>query len=161
MGNDLNRRQFIVGAGAGAVGAAVAVGSAPAIAFAEDGEERLEGSYYGIVHVETPSVGDFDVTYGFAAGGMFTRLDGRNNAPSLGTWTRGKDGEIIIVLRVFHFTGGVRDATIYPRFDYRLEDGVLSGTWIAIAHPLPGFGPNIPGFPSSGTFRGTRIVDAG
>lgn len=160
MGNSWNRRQFLIGAGAGAVGTAAALGSAPAIVFARETDQRLEGSWYGIVHVDSPpGVSDFDVTYGFGGGGVFTRIDGRSNAPSLGTWTRSDDGQIVIVLRVFHFTAGVRDATIFPRFVFRLDGGVLSGTWVAIAHPLPGFGPNIPGFPSSGTFSGTRIED--
>jgi hypothetical protein len=156
----VNRRQLLIGAGMGAIGTAAALGAAPAEVFAAEENDRVEGSWWVTVHVASPpNVPDFDVTYGFAKGGVFTRIDGRNNAPSLGTWKRSGDGTIVIVLRVFHFTAGVRDATIFPVFIARVENRMLTGTWTAIAHPLPGF-PNPAGFPSSGTFSGTRIVPA-
>lgn len=148
----LSRRELLFKAGVGALATAAAVATLPATARADEEDAAIEGSWWVQVHVDQPAgVPDFDVTYGFAEGGVFTRIDGRNGATSLGTWKRTEDGKIVIALRVFHFTQGVRDATIFPVFIARVVDGTLTGTWTAVAHPA------IPGFPSSGTFTGTRI----
>jgi hypothetical protein len=148
----LNRRQLLR-AGVGAILTAAVIGAMAASVLAHHECERVEGSWWVQVHVDEPAgVPDFDVTYGFAEGGVFTRIDGRSGATSLGTWKRTEDGKIVIALRVFHFTQGVRDSTIFPVFIARVVDGTLTGTFTAVAHP------EIPGFPSSGTFTGTRIL---
>jgi hypothetical protein len=162
MRHYLDRRQFLVGAGVGAIGTAAAVATAPTAVFADNEKVGIEGTWLVTVHVASPSgVADFDTTYGFAHGGVFTRIDGRTNAPSLGTWTRGEDGAILTTARVFHLTAGVRDATIWLHFAAHVVDGMLTGDWTAVAHSLSGTPITIPGFPASGTIKGTRIPGEG
>jgi len=114
--------------------------------------ERIEGSWYVTAQVTEPSPATFDVLYAFDAGGAFTRVDGRNNAPALGTWKRIEDGEIIFSAILFNFTGGVRTGYIVGKFSARIVDGTLTGTFTAEGNGIPGF------LPRSGSFTGTRIV---
>ena len=90
MTTSINRRQLLIGAGVGAIGAAAVVGRTPAAVLAEEqGEdERVDGGWHVTVEVTQPSPATFDALYGFAEGGVFTRIDGRNNAPAVGTWKR-------------------------------------------------------------------------
>src|SRR3982074_796487 len=83
MGASINRRQLLVRAGAGALGTAAALGAAPLQVLASDGEDGggVEGSWYISVQVTSPTPATFDATYGFGKGGVFTRIDGRTNAP--------------------------------------------------------------------------------
>lgn len=120
----------------------------------QDGREdqRVEGSWYVTAQVTEPSPATFDVLYAFDAGGGFTRIDGRNNAPALGTWKRTEDGEIIFSAILFNFTGGVRTGYIVGKFSARIVDGSLTGTFTAEGNGIPGF------LPRSGSFTGTRIV---
>jgi hypothetical protein len=71
-------------------------------------DERVEGSWYITVQVTEPSPATFDALYGFAKGGVLTRIDGRNNASALGTWKRTEDGGIIFSNILFNFTDGAR-----------------------------------------------------
>jgi hypothetical protein len=124
----------------------------PPDAFNMDEDERVEGSWYITVHVIEPSPATFDALYGFAKGGVFARIDGRNNAPALGTWKRTEDGGIIFSNILFNFTAGLRTGYITGKFAARLVGGTLTGTFTAEGHGIPGF------LPRSGTFAGTRIV---
>jgi hypothetical protein len=154
MTNCVNRRQLLIGVGVGAVGTMTPVGRAAAAVFAEEqeGDEQVEGSWYITVEVTQPTPATFDALYGFAKGGVFTRIDGRNNAPALGTWKRADDGAIIFSNVLFNFVTGVRTGYITGKFTARVVGGTLTGTFTAE-------GPSIPGFlPRSGTFTGTRIV---
>jgi hypothetical protein len=119
-------------------------------AFGEN--ERIEGSWYVTVQVTEPSPATFDALYGFDVGGVFTRIDGRNNAPALGTWRRTEDGEIVFSAILFNFIGGVRTGSIVGKFSGRVVDGQLTGTFTAEGNGIPGF------LPRSGSFTGTRIV---
>jgi hypothetical protein len=154
MTTSINRRQLLIGAGAGAIGTAAAIGGTPAAVFAEGQEEgeRIEGSWYITVQVTEPSPAAFDALYGFAKGGAFTRIDGRNNAPALGTWKRTEDGAIVFSNILFNFVAGVRTGYITGKFTAGLADGTLTGTFTAEGHGIPGF------LPRRGTFTGTRIV---
>jgi hypothetical protein len=166
MGNDLqNRRQFLIGAGLGAVGAAAVVGGAPSAVFAagETGDEDIEGGWYISIHVTTPGAPmptDFDALYSFAKGGVFARIDGRTNAPGLGTWMHSSEG-IVFSAILFNFTPGVvptfatRKGAIIGNFVARVVEGVLTGTFTADG--ILG----LSGFHRDGTFTGTRIAPVG
>jgi hypothetical protein len=104
------------------------------------------------VQVEQPGPATFDALYAFADGGAFTRIDGRNNAPAVGTWKRGDDGEIVFSARLFNFVNGVRVGYIDGQFSARVVDGNLAGKFTAEGIGIPGFLPRI------GTFTGTRIA---
>lgn len=114
--------------------------------------DRVEGGWYITVDVTEPSPSTFDALYTFAVGGAFTRIDGRNNAPALGTWKRTDDGEIVFSAILFNFVAGVRTGYILGKFRARVVDGTLTGTFAAEGIGIPGF------LPRSGTFTGTRIV---
>lgn len=160
MTNYSNRRQFLIGAGIGAAGAAAAFGASPAAVFAagEDGDEAIEGGWHVSIHVTTPDAPppvDFDALYAFARGGVFTRIDGRTNGSSLGTWKRSADGIVFSNLQ-FNFPAGVvptfgnRNGTIVGKLAARVVDGTLTGTFTA-----DGIAPL--SFHREGTFTGTRI----
>jgi len=153
MTNSINRRQLIV-AGVGAVGTAAALARTPALLHAQDrGEdERIEGGWYINVEVTQPAPTTFDALYAFDKGGSFTRIDGRNNAPALGTWKRAEDGAIVFRALLFNFVAGVRTGFIDGKFIARLADDTLVGSFTAEGHDIPGFLPRI------GTFTGTRIA---
>ena len=148
----LNRRQLLICAGVGAVGAGAAIGTAPAPVIAAEDTEQVEGGWYVTVQVVQPSPATFDALYSFAKGGVFTRIDGRNNAPALGSWKPTEDGGIIFSNILFNFTAGVRTGYITGKFAARVVNETLVGTFTAEGHGIPGF------LPRSGTFTGTRIV---
>ena len=148
----LNRRHLLIRAGVGTIGAATAVGTVPASVLSADEPEPVEGSWNIMVQVTQPSPATFDALYGFAKGGVFTRIDGRNNAPALGTWKRTEDGGIIFGNILFNFTAGERTGYITGKFAARVVNGTLIGTFTAEGHGIPGF------LARSGTFTGTRIV---
>ena len=151
MTNSINRRQVL--ARAGAIGAMALVGGAASAALREgrDEQERIEGSWYITVEVTSPSPSTFDALYGFADGGVFTRIDGRNNAPALGNWKRTEDGEIVFNAILFNFTPTGRLGSIIGQFRAHLVDGTLIGTFTAEGDGIPGFLPRI------GSFTGKRI----
>jgi hypothetical protein len=162
MGAVMNRRQLLVAAGAGAVGTAAALGAAPLKALAAEGEgDGFEGSWYVTVQVTSPSPASFDVLYGFAKGGVFTRIDGRNNGASVGTWKQTDDGGIVFSNILFNFPMGVlpsptsRNGAIVGNFAAHLKaDGTMEGTFTA--HGIP---PLV--FNRAGTFTGTKIEAVG
>src|SRR5713226_2850168 len=140
MRASISRRQLLVGAGAGAVGAAAALGAAPLRALASEGEEgsAVEGSWYVSVQVTSPSPASFDTLYAFAKGGVFTRIDGRNNASTVGAWKRAEGGGIVFSAVQFNFNAGVlpgpasRNGAILGNFAAHVAaDGTLVGTFTA------------------------------
>jgi hypothetical protein len=164
MGTRISRRQLLVAAGAGAAGTAAALGAAPLRAFASEDEEGrgVEGSWYISVKVTSPSPASFDATYAFAKGGAFTRIDGRTNAPAVGTWKQAKGGGIVFSNILFNFNAGVlpsptsRNGAIVGNFAAHVAaDGTMVGTFTA--HGTLG----LTGFNRAGTFTGTRIEAVG
>ena len=130
-----------------------AIGSTPTKAFADmKDSNRVEGSWYVTVNVTDPIQITFDATYAFAKGGAFTRIDGRNNAPAVGTWKYTDDGDIVFSNILFNFTNGVRNGAIAGKFAARVVDGTLIGMFSADG--ILG----LTGFHRSGTFTGTRIA---
>ena len=163
MGNHITRRQLLVGAG-GAIGTAAAFGAMPLEASAAADRERrgVEGSWYVSVHITSPAgLPDFDVVYGFAKGGVFTRIDGRANfpnVPAIGTWKPGEDGGIVFSNILFNFSGSppTRNGAIVGNFAARVTaEDKLVGTFTA--HGVLG----LNGFSRAGTFSGTRIEAVG
>ena len=166
MGTRINRRQVLLGLGAAAAGGALALSAAPQSALASETEVigDVEGSWYITAHVTSPStaVATFDALYAFANGGVFTRIDGRNNAPSVGTWKRAQGGGIVFSNILFNFPMGVvptaasRNGAIAGNFAAHVEtDGTMAGTFTA--HGILG----LTGFSRAGTFTGTRIEAVG
>lgn len=130
---------LILGTAIGAARTASAVKAAPAATSNAEEDDRVEGSWYISVQVTEPSPATFDALYGFAKGGVFTRIDGRNNAPALGTWQRTEDGTIVFSNILFNFTTGVRTGYITGKFASRVVDGTLTGTFTAEGHDIPAF----------------------
>lgn len=166
MGTRINRRQVLLGLGAGAAASAAALTVAPqgALASETEGIGDVEGSWYITAHVTSPStaVATFDALYAFASGGVFTRIDGRNNAPSVGTWKRAQGGGIVFGNILFNFPMGVvptaasRNGAIAGNFAADVKtDGTMAGTFTA--HGILG----LTGFSRAGTFTGTRIEAVG
>ena len=164
MAARINRRQLLVGLGAGAAAGAAALGAAPLKALASEGEEigGVEGSWYITVQVTSPSAAAFDALYSFGKGGVFTRIDGRTNVPAVGTWKRAAGGGIVFSNILFNFpmgvvaTPAVRNGAIAGNFAAHVRaDGTMEGTFTA--HGILG----LTGFSRAGTFTGTRIEAVG
>lgn len=162
MESYINRRQLLIGAGMGAIGTAAAAGTVPIAVFAADEDDRVEGSWYIKIHVTDPSgLPDFDALYGFAKGGVFTRIDGRNNGASLGTWQNREGGGIVFSNLLFNFPMGVvptaanRNGAIVGNFAARVVEGTMTGTFTADGTL------GLSGFHRAGTFTGTRIAAVG
>jgi hypothetical protein len=115
-------------------------------------DERVEGSWYITVQVTEPSPATFDALYGFAKGGVFTRIDGRNNASALGTWKRTEDGGNIFSNLLFNFTDGVRTGYITGEFAARVVAGTLTGTFTAEATESPAFSRGVAPSPGHGSW---------
>ena len=168
MGERINRRQLLVGLGAGAAGTAAALGAAPLTALAADADDGSDvlGSWYITIHVTSPASAatTFDALYAFGKGGVFTRIDGRTNAPAVGTWKRAKGGGIVFGNLLFNFNAGAlpspasRNGAIAGNFAADVKaDGTMEGTFTA--HGTLGMTP--AGFVRAGTFTGTRIEAVG
>lgn len=145
-----------------AVLVAVGIGT-PAVFAVENGEEdnQVEGSWYINVHVTEPAISDFDALYAFAKGGVFTRIDGRNNAPAVGTWKHTSGHDIVFSSFLFNFAPGAlpspatRNGAIMAVLNAQVIDGKLTGTFVA-------FGVlGLNGFHRAGTFTGSRISAEG
>ena len=153
----MQRRRLMTGVGAGALGALALSGAAVvAKAVGQDDGADVTGGWYITVQVEQPTPARFDALYAFAAGGAFIRIDGRNNAPALGSWkTQGQN--ITMTALLFSFdTAGNRLGTITGHFLTTVTAGVMNGTFSATG--IATDGSPLPGFPKSGTFTGTRIL---
>jgi hypothetical protein len=154
MTTSVNRRQLLIRVGVGALGTAAAAGLAPAVVHGQEPgqDERIEGGWYINVEVTQPAPATFDALYAFDKGGSFTRIDGRNNAPALGTWKRAEDGAIVFRALLFNFVAGVRTGFIDGKFIARVADDTLVGSFTAEGRNIPGFLTRV------GTFTGTRIA---
>ncbi len=97
--------------GAGTLGAVAALGAGMTPALARESEARVEGSWQAVIHVEQPpdKAATFPAMFGFAGGGVVTRIDGRDNAASLGTWKHSMEG------------------IVFQRIEYQFAAGVLVG----------------------------------
>ena len=114
----MNRGQLLQRTGLGAIAAIAGLHTVPTLAAAKkkntDKSKEVLGGWHATVHVDgTPA--PFDTLYSFAPGGAFARVDGRNNAPSLGTW-RWENNRAILAFTVFSFSPtGQRNGTITAR----------------------------------------------
>lgn len=155
----IQRKQLLQGAGLGVLGMFAGLHAAPVAAQAQglnQGKGKsVEGSWHVTVHVDgTPD--PFDTLYAFAPGGVFVRVDGRNNAPSLGYWKKQGKNSIAIAFIVFNFNAsGQRTGTITALATATLKGDTISGPFSATAVDMSS--KPLAGFPKTGTFEGTRI----
>src|SRR5438132_7307801 len=116
--------------------------------------EAVLGSWRVTVHVDGQSV-PIATLYSFAQGGVFSRVDGRNNAPALGTWKRDGDS-VIFSFDLYAFdTSGHRVGTILTNSKGSVVKGKLSGSFVSTE--VDPNGNPITGFHRSGTVEGTRL----
>lgn len=116
--------------------------------------DSVLGSWHVTVQVDG-STTTFDTLYSFASGGAFSRVDGRNNVPGLGTWKRDGDS-IVFTFELFAFdASGKRVGTISAPCRATVHDGKLSGTFTATEVDVNG--NPIASFHKTGTFEGVRI----
>jgi hypothetical protein len=130
----------------------------------DSGANSVEGSWYISVHVTDPAgLPDFDALYAFAKGGAFTRIDGRNNAPAVGTWEYTDDHTVRFSSFLFNFPSGQVPtpanrngaimAVITATVDHHGQ--TMTGTFV-------GFGIlGLTNFHRAGTFTGTKIQPDG
>jgi hypothetical protein len=150
----IGRRQMLMGMGAGTLGAVAALGAGVTPVLAKDSEEqRVEGSWQAVIHIEKPTanVATFPAMLGFASGGVFSRVDGRDNAPSLGTWKHSEAG--IIFQRIeYQFSMGVLVRTVNVLSVAKVDGDSMSGTFVG----------SVAGtFFRSGSFTATRVPAKG
>jgi hypothetical protein len=154
----IGRRQLLSGMGVGTLGAVAALGAGitPVLANESEGNEseaRVEGSWQAVIHVEQPpdKAATFPAMFGFAGGGVVTRIDGRDNAPSLGTWKRSKAG--IVFQRIeYQFAAGVLVRTVNVVAAAEVHGDSMSGTFV---------GSVAGSFFRSGSFTATRVPAKG
>jgi hypothetical protein len=149
----IGRRQLLAGMGAGTLGAVAALGAGMTPVLAKESEARVEGSWQAVIHIKLPSanIATFPAMFGFAKGGVFSRVDGRDNAPSLGTWKHSEAG--IVFQRIeYQFSSGVLVRTVSVLSAAKVEGDSMSGTFI---------GSVAGSFFRSGTFTATRVPAQG
>ena len=154
----IGRRQLLAGMGAGTLGAMAALGASmtPVLAKESEGNEseaRVEGSWQAVIHVEQPpdKAATFPAMFGFAGGGVVTRVDGRDNAPSLGTWKRSGVG--IVFQRIeYQFAAGVLVRTVNVLAAAEVHGDSMSGTFTGLV---------AGSFFRSGSFTATRVPAKG
>jgi hypothetical protein len=152
----IGRRQLLLGMGAGTLGAVAALGAGmtPVLAKeSEDSEARVEGSWQAVIHIEKPvaNAATFPAMFGFAKGGVFSRVDGRDNAPSLGTWKSSEAG--IVFQRVeYQFPAGAPMRTVNVLSAAKVDGDSMSGTFTGLVGGT---------FFRSGSFAATRLPALG
>ena len=157
-GQGIGRRQLLAGMGAGTLGAVAALGAGmtPVLAQgseANESEARVEGSWQAVIHIKKPdaNVATFPSMFGFARGGVFSRVDGRDNAPSLGTWKHSEAG--IVFQRIeYQFSGGVLVRTVNVLAAAEVHGDSMSGTFTGLVGGS---------FFRSGSFTATRVPAVG
>jgi len=150
----IGRRQLLAGMGAGTLGAVAALGAGMTPVLAkDDSEERVEGSWQAVIHIEKPAANaaTFPAMLGFAGGGVFSRVDGRDNAPSLGTWKHSEAG--IVFQRIeYQFSAGVVLRTVNVLSVAKVDGDSMSGTFTGLVGGS---------FFRSGSFTATRVPAKG
>jgi hypothetical protein len=150
----IGRRQLLAGMGTGTLGAmaALVAGMTPVLAKESD-EARVEGSWQAVIHIEQPAdkAATFPAMFGFASGGVFSRVDGRDNAPSLGTWKHSEAG--IVFQRIeYQFAAGVLARTVDVLSAAKVDGDSMSGTFTGLVGGS---------FFRSGSFTATRVPAKG
>ena len=149
----IDRRQMLMGMGAGTVGAVAALGAGMTPVLAKESEARVEGSWQAVIHVEKPTanVATFPAMFGFAGGGVVSRIDGRDNSPSLGTWKHSEAG--IVFQRIeYQFSAGVLVRTVNVLAAAEIHGDSMSGTFTGLVGGS---------FFRSGSFTATRVPAKG
>ena len=149
----IGRRELLAGMGAGTVGAVAALGVGMTPVWAKESEGRVEGSWQAVIHVEQPpdKAVTFPAMFGFAGGGVVTRIDGRDNAASLGTWKHSTEG--IVFQRIeYQFAAGVLVRTVAVRAVAEVEGDSMSGTFTGLVAGT---------FYRSGSFTAIRVPAQG
>jgi hypothetical protein len=149
----IGRRQMLVGMGAGTVGAVAALGAGMTPVLAKESEARVEGSWQAVIHVEKPTANaaTFPAMFGFAGGGVVSRIDGRDNSPSLGTWKHSEAG--IVFQRIeYQFSAGVLVRTVNVLAAAEVHGDSMSGTFTGLVGGS---------FFRSGSFTATRVPAKG
>jgi hypothetical protein len=149
----IGRRQMLVGMGAGTVGAVAALGAGMTPVLAKESEARVEGSWQAVIHVEKPTANaaTFPAMFGFAGGGVVSRIDGRDNSPSLGTWKHSEAG--IVFQRIeYQFSAGVLVRTVNVLAAAEVNGDSMSGTFTGLVGGS---------FFRSGSFTATRVPAKG
>jgi hypothetical protein len=116
---------------------------------------RVVGAWHVTVDV-TGSTTPFDTLYLFNPGGGFARIDGRNNAAAVGSWTENGNSTVSLTFVLFSFDPtGHRQGTITAQALGHVRGGILKGSFTASGTDMTG--KPLPGYPKSGTYTGTRI----
>ena len=149
----IDRRQMLMGMGAGTVGAVAALGAGMTPVLAKESEARVEGSWQAVIHVEKPTANaaTFPAMFGFTGGGVVCRIDGRDNSPSLGTWKHSEAG--IVFQRIeYQFSAGVLVRTVNVLAAAEVSGDSMSGTFTGLVGGS---------FFRSGSFTATRLPAKG
>jgi hypothetical protein len=149
----IGRRQLLAGMGAGTLGAVAALGAGMTPVLAKESEARVEGSWQAVIQIKQPAdkAATFPAMFGFAGGGVFSRVDGRDNAPSLGTWKHSEAG--IVFQRIeYQFLADVFQRTVTVLSAAEVDGDSMTGTFIG----------SVAGkFFRSGSFTATRVPAQG
>jgi hypothetical protein len=149
----IGRRQLLAGMGAGTLGAVAALGAGMTPVLAKESEARVEGSWQAVIHIEQPAdkAATFPAMLGFARGGVFSRVDGRDNAPSLGTWKHSEAG--IVFQRIeYQFLAGALVRTVTVLSAAEVDGDSMTGTFTGLV---------AGSFFRSGSFTATRVPAQG
>ena len=150
----IGRRQMLKGMGAGTLGAVAALGAGMTPVLAkENSQGRVEGSWQALIHVEQPpdKAATFPAMFGFAGGGVVSRIDGRDNSPSIGTWKHSEAG--IVFQRIeYQFSAGVLVRTVNVLAAAKVDGDSMSGTFTGFVGGS---------FFRSGSFTATRLPAKG
>ena len=149
----IGRRQLLAGMGAGTLGAVAALGAGMTPVLAKESEARVEGSWQAVIHVEKPTanIATFPAMFGFAGGGVVSRIDGRDNSPSMGTWKHSEAG--IVFQRIeYQFAAGLLVRTVNVLSVAKVDGDSMSGTFTGLVGGS---------FFRSGTFTATRVPAKG
>jgi hypothetical protein len=161
----VDRRHLLQGAGLGALGALAAVSAAPVAVQASELRRTktpdVLGAWHATIQIDgTPAPAPFDTLYAFGPGGIFARVDGRNNAPSLGTWKATGKNKLVFAFLVFILSPtGQRAGTVTALCNATVTGDALAGKWSATGVDLAG--ASLAGFPKTGTYQAQRIVAQG
>jgi len=150
----IGRRQMLKGMGAGTLGAVAAFGTGMTPVLAKEGSEaRVEGSWQAVIHVEQPpdKAATFPAMFGFSRGGVVSRIDGRDNSPSMGSWKHSEAG--IVFQRIeYQFAAGVLVRTVNVLATAKVDGDSMSGTFTGLVGGS---------FFRSGSFMATRLPAKG